>query len=128
MEYIRNYIDLKKLKDSAGLNVEADLPDVPSHLRIAPLLFIPFVENAFKHSNIEDLDKSWIRIRLRAEGPRVFFSVENSISGTVYTKDKVGGIGLKNIERQLELLYPQRHSLEMVREDGRFGVYLEIEL
>lgn len=128
VEYIRNYIDLKMLKDSAGLNVEADLGDVPANLKIAPLLFIPFVENAFKHSSIEDLEKGWIRIGLRTEARRVFFSVENSMTETSYTKDKVGGIGLKNIERQLELLYPDRHRLQIVQGEGRFGVFLEIDL
>lgn len=128
VEYIRNYIDLKMLKDSAGLNVETNLQEKYPNLLIAPLLFIPFVENAFKHSQVEDLEKGWIRIGLRTEGRQVFFSVENSVSEAVYTKDRVGGIGLKNVERQLELLYPGRHTLHIEQDDIMFKVELSIEL
>lgn len=128
VEYIRNYIDLKMLKDSAGLNVETNLQEQYPNLMIAPLLFIPFVENAFKHSQVEDLAKGWIRIGLCTEGQQVFFTAENSVSGSSYTKDRVGGIGLKNVERQLELLYPGRHSLHIEQDDKAFKVTLSIEL
>lgn len=128
VEYIRNYIDLKMLKDSAGLNVATDLQEQYPNLMIAPLLFIPFVENAFKHSQVEDLEKGWIRIGLRTDGRQVFFSVENSVSEAAYTKDRVGGIGLKNVERQLELLYPGRHTLHIEQDDKVFKVELTINL
>lgn len=126
--YIRHYIDLKMLKDSGGLNVEVDMREKYPDLLIAPLLFIPFVENAFKHSKVEDLSEGWIKISLRTEDRIVFFTVENSAPASIHTKDQVGGIGLKNVERQLELLYPGRHKLEIEEGDGRFRVYLEIEL
>ena len=128
VDYIRNYIDLKRLKDSRGLNIEVDLPEQTSDLQIAPLLFIPFVENAFKHSKVEDLEKGWIKIRLITENRKVSLVVENSIPENDYTKDVVGGIGLKNIERQLELTYPDRHELKMQAVDGIFRVALVIEL
>jgi len=127
-EYIQNYIDLKMLKDSAGLNVEADIAKQYPNLQIAPLLFIPFVENAFKHSKVEDLEKGWIKISLQTAERQVTFVVENSTSETSYTKDKVGGIGLKNVERQLQLLYPERHLLEIGEKEEMFKVYLRIDL
>ncbi len=126
-DYIRNYIDLQMLKDSGGLNVEVDLADRYPDLKIAPLLFIPFIENAFKHSKIEDLDKGWIKISLKVKDRRVYLQVENSLLETDYTKDEAGGIGLKNVERQLELLYPERHRLDIKKEKDRFRIDLMID-
>lgn len=128
LEYIRNYIDLKQLKDSKGLNVALDLDDRYPDLMIAPLLFIPFIENAFKHSKIEDLENGWIKIRLALNEKQVHFKVSNSLPEENYTKDARGGIGLMNVRRQLELTYPKRHDLTIKTENNTFEVELRIDL
>jgi LytS/YehU family sensor histidine kinase len=92
------------------------------------MLLIPFVENAFKHSKIEDLANGWIRIDLRTGDDSIEFIVENSLSVHNVAKDAVGGIGLHNVRRQLELLYPGRHSLEIMEKEGVFLVRLRVEL
>ena len=128
IEYLRHFIDLHLLKDSRGLNVEVELDESRPDLKIAPMLFIPFVENAFKHSRIEDLKNGWIKIRLATADHSVTFEVKNSLPKEGFTKDKVGGIGLKNVRRQLELLYPEHHELS-IRENGdAFEVSLKINL
>lgn len=128
IEYLQHYIDLKKLKDSNGLNVKVNLDTSQPELQIAPLLFAPFVENAFKHSKVEDLQNGWIEIELKTTLDSVQFEVRNSCPAKSYTKDRVGGIGLKNVERQLQLLYPNQHDLQIEDSADQFSVYLKISL
>ena len=92
------------------------------------MLFIPFIENAFKHSHVDDLKKGWIRIRLQTEGQDILFEVENSLPEKAFTKDQTGGIGLENVKRQLELIYPGQHELSLEVKDDRFSVVLKIQL
>lgn len=126
IEYLRHYIDLNLLKDSRGLNVEVDLDESRPRLSIAPMLLIPFVENAFKHSKVEDLSKGWIKIRLTTGDDHIFFQVQNSVPDNHYTKDQAGGIGLQNVRRQLELVYPDRHELQIEAGPEVFSVELRI--
>ncbi len=129
IDYIQNYIDLMLLKDSKGLNVETDIEKDPPNLMIAPLLLIPFIENAFKHSKIEDIEKNWIKIKLNIEGSTLLFETINSLPEEHFVKDKVGGIGLKNVKRRLEILYPEKHQLIIDSSDKQvFKVNLKIEL
>lgn len=108
--YLKNYLELVQLKDSRGMDVSFNLGERNESMRVVPLLFIPFVENAFKHSQIEDLKNGYINISLHTNGKRLIFTVENSKPLRVYKKDEVGGIGLKNIQQRLELLYPEFKS------------------
>lgn len=128
IEYLHHFIDLHLLKDSRGLNVRVGLDESRPDLKIAPMLFIPFIENAFKHSRIEDIEHGWIDIRLETFDRSVVFEVKNSLPKQVFTKDKVGGIGLENVKRQLELLYPGRHELRIEQKKDVFEVYLKVEL
>jgi len=126
--YLENYIALKLLKDSRGMKVTVALEQDRGEQIIAPMLLIPFVENAFKHSNIEDLEKGWIKIDLKTIDKKLIFKVENSFAATSSTKDEVGGIGLVNVNRQLDLLYPNKHQLDINSKDGVYSVHLEINL
>lgn len=128
IEYLRHFIDLNRLKDSRGLNVKVQLDESRPQLLIAPLLLVPFVENAFKHSKIEDRDKGWIAISLATGDDHIVFEVENSLPDGTHTKDDVGGIGLHNVRRQLELLYPDRHVLDIRSDSDRFRVHLYLNL
>jgi sensor histidine kinase YesM len=128
IKYIRDFIDLNKLKDSRGLNVAVNLDESRPGLMIAPLLFVPFIENAFKHSKIEDLENGWIKIDLKTTDERIQFSVQNSIPEKVFSKDEIGGIGLKNVRRQLELIYPEKHELIVNFGENQFDISLNIEI
>ena len=127
INYIENYIELKRLKDSRGLNVELQLDVSVPEVLIEPLLFIPFVENAFKHSKIEDLRKGYVKIELKVEPDVLVFTVKNSVPENTYTKDKVGGVGLTNIQKRLDLLYPDElHQLEINQETDHFETKLKL--
>lgn len=126
LTYIKNYIDLKRLKDSTGLNISLNLEEGPAHYQIAPMILIPFIENAFKHSNVENLESGWIKIDLKFERQTLIFIVENTQPETNFTKDLQGGIGLKNVKRQLELLYPGKYTLEITNNLKKFLIVLRI--
>ncbi len=128
IEYLENYINLASLKDSRGLNIDVDLDKSLPGLKVAPLLFIPFVENAFKHSKIEDLKNGFINISLKTSNKQIEFIIENSIPNAAFTKDKIGGIGLPNTKQRLDLLYPNKHLLSISDNEKVYSVYLKLDL
>lgn len=128
IDYLENYISLASLKDSRGLNIKVDLEKSQPGLKVAPLLFIPFVENAFKHSIIEDLKNGFINISLKTNNEHLEFYIENSIPNAVFKKDKIGGIGLPNTIQRLELLYPNKHELNISDNGKVYSVYLKLDL
>lgn len=126
VEYLNNYIELAQLKDSRGMDVSFDLGAWNENLKVSPLLFIPFVENAFKHSQIEDLKNGYIHISLNTFGEKLIFKVDNSKPQNEYNKDRIGGIGLRNIQQRLKLLYPEKHQLHIKETETAFKVHLEL--
>ena len=99
--------------------------DVDS-IRLPPLLFIPFVENAVKHS-FDSEHPSSVHLSFKVEENRLEFRCENS-TPAVAVSNKVGGIGLANIQRRLGLLYPDRYELEQIENENRYIVILCITL
>lgn len=128
IEYIKNYISFQTLKSERHENLELNLENVDLSLRIEPMLFIPFIENSFKHSKIEDLENSYINLNLKSDKTLLEFEITNSIPETVSPKDKTSGIGLENVKRRLELLYPNKHELLINKSDNSFNVLLKVEL
>jgi len=128
ISYIQSYIELQMLKDEEGLNVKYTFEPVNPQLKITPMLLISFVENSFKHSNIEDTENSWIEIKLASKDNRLKFSVRNSIPEQQSTKDKSGGIGLENVKKRLNLLYPDKHYLNITTVKNLYSVTLMLEL
>jgi len=127
IEYLQSFIELQKLRLRHKDYIELLIEGNADGRYIAPMLLIPFVENAFKHG-----DKSGTRpgiwIRLTIESNRIVFEVKNRIRKINNASiDKIGGIGLNNIRRRLELLYPQKHSLEIIPEDTMFSIKLILE-
>ena len=96
--------------------------------KIAPLLLITFVENAFKHGAKGSTGKAFIKIKLTADRNTINFRVENNI-GVVdkAANDDPGGVGLDNVKRRLELIYPQRHQLRIDNNDQIFSVNLQLQ-
>ena len=128
IDYLENYISLASLKDSRGLNIRVEIDKSQPGLKVAPLLFIPFVENAFKHSKIEDLKNGFIKIFLKTSSEQIEFSVENSIPSVPFKKDKLGGIGLTNTKKRLDLLYPYKHLLNISDSGKVYSVILKLDL
>ncbi len=123
--YLKNYIALQKLRLPADADVKFEVYGNLSDYIVAPLLFIPFVENAFKHG--AGIDNIMIHVKLSAENNEIFFSVVNKYSDNI-RKDKASGIGLKNVEKRLSLLYPEHYILEISNNEGLYKVLLKINL
>lgn len=124
--YIRHFISLNLLKDSRGLNVNFECGEIPEYLEIAPMLLIPLVENAFKHSKFEDKANGWININLQIKEEALHLYVQNSLPDKSHSTDNTGGIGLANVRRQLELIYPDQFQLIIDEQDHIFSVELII--
>jgi LytS/YehU family sensor histidine kinase len=127
-EYIDNYIDVQLLKFEKEVNITRVSQIDSGSTIIAPMLLLPFVENAFKHSNLEADETALIEISLTLTGNQLVFNVKNSLPGINIINDSVGGIGLENVKRRLKYIYPKNHSLEIIRESGLFSVALKITL
>ena len=122
--YINNFIALYKLKDNEIKNIQFDYSNVNTHLKIAPMLLIPFVENAFKHGDIEN--NGHINIKLLTYKNMIEFNCKNSFVPKKNI-DKTGGIGISNVTRRLELLYPNKHKLNIDKNHNDYNVLLKIE-
>ncbi|MFT5823042.1 MAG: two-component system LytT family sensor kinase [Crocinitomix sp.] len=127
ISFIRNYINLQQLKTNGGQNISIEFNEVDVNVSIAPLLLIPFIENSFKHSKVEDLDHGWVKIRLTVKKSLIEFNISNSIPKQSIVKDKHGGIGLENVGKRLQLIYPKKHNLYINETKDRFIVNLIIE-
>lgn len=131
IEYLNNYITLQKLRtrSSPNIDIQIEIEDHTGVLQIAPMLLIPFVENAFKHG-ISLKETSYIRLSLATREKTLFFDISNSLhprSSNDPEKDN-NGIGLNNVKQRLMLMYAGRHELS-IRESGKeFFVHLTIQL
>lgn len=130
IEYLKNYIALQKLRtqSSPDILIEDNIDEARCNRNIAPMLLIPFVENAFKHG-ISLKEKSWINIKLECAETIISFEVRNSIHKRFEAdteKDK-SGIGLKNVAERLKLLYPAKHELNVSEDKNEFIVRLIIK-
>ncbi|MBN2072167.1 MAG: histidine kinase [Candidatus Krumholzibacteriota bacterium] len=124
---MENYIELEKLRYGTRLNIDFRVDGKDDRIEIAPLLLLPLVENAFKHGTSHDPKDPWMRIRLDIDENRIEFLVENGKSGN--GKGENGqhqGIGLENVQRRLELLYPKKHDFELSDLDESFSVKVSI--
>ena len=115
IEYLHNYLALYRLRFPDSFHVDFRVTGEPAGRRVAPLVLIPFVENAIKHGVLDDPENP-VHIRLTIEGEKLFFEVQNQRSDD--QKDATTGIGLPNLRRRLELLYPERHTLHVGAADG----------
>jgi LytS/YehU family sensor histidine kinase len=98
---------------------------VTSDLQIAPLLFIPFVENAFKYG-VSTKEDTTIDIQVSATQQQILFEAKNTIATNISTHLDSTGIGINNAKRRLELLYPGRYQLHLSNEDNTYQVSLKI--
>jgi len=109
--YIENYINLFSLKSSKKYPITLDLQIENPNVSIAPMLLIPFVENAFKHSNIDKITGTFIKILIVSNTNEISFKIENTKPEHPINKDEVGGIGIINVKKRLSILYPETHTL-----------------
>lgn len=128
LAYLRNYVELQNIRFGDDVDIQLNVEGPVGAQRIEPMLLIPFVENAFKHG-VGLIEQPLIDIFLKIEDKTLYFEVLNKIAPeSAEDKDPASGIGLKNVKRRLELLYPGKHSLDINSEQGRFSVKLALQL
>src|SRR5688572_5507236 len=129
MTVLDNYIALQKIRSDSKLNFEIKRSGEINGQQIAPLLLITFLENAFKHGAKGSSEKSFIFLNTIIEKNKLIFSIENNKGYVDEIKTgEYNGLGLENVQRQLELLYPGKHSLKISNEQDSFKVQLQLNL
>lgn len=126
LEYISKYIDLQRIRSSASGFVKLEVIGDPGNLQIAPMLFIPFIENAFKHSTNKKQENA-INIIIRIIGEEIYFSCNNVLDKIPGLEKTKGGAGLDIIKNRLTLIYPD-HILHMEKTESQYIVSLSIKL
>lgn len=127
LEYLQSYIDLQTQRFRKALQVNYTVGTIDGQYLLEPMLLIPFVENAFKHSATGQPGAS-VDIELRAEKSMLHLEVRNQYRPGSGEKDKSSGIGLQNVRRRLSLLYPDEHALLITEDKGWFIISLTIKL
>ncbi|MFN3405335.1 MAG: sensor histidine kinase [Cytophagaceae bacterium] len=126
VKYLQNYIELQKMRIKKEVNIHLNISGDIEKENIAPMLLIPFIENAFKHGVLSS-DKTYISTEIKLEGKILLVYIENNCTENTQ-KDYASGIGLTNVKRRLELLYPEKHWLKVERSESKFIVKLKINL
>jgi two-component system LytT family sensor kinase len=127
--YLDNYIELERLRKGTAIDVRYAVSERACNFQIAPLLIIPFVENAFKYVSSYPDRPNFVRIDLDCQDDLFELKVENSMDDDIpLPKDRSwGGIGLENVKRRLELIYNSRHALCISAKDNVYSVLLTIK-
>lgn len=143
LEYVYNYIELEKIRFGNRLDVSVNVFNSPEGFSISPMLLLPLVENCFKHGVNSDTGSCWIRIDLSVQKDWLIVKIENSYAGNqplnghnghhnghvngTWRNGNSSGIGLENVKRRLEILYPGRHEFSSMCENHSYLVVLKIK-
>lgn len=127
LEYLNNFIEIQRMRldESQDIKIEVNIQDADREIFVAPMLLNPFVENAFKHG-ISFREASWIYITLTHDAQHLYFKVHNSLhpKSEEGLNDHSHSIGLENVKKRLELIYPNRHTLEIQKTHQDYFVSL----
>ena len=127
IEYIENFISFQRMKSPNGQNIVFEYNDVDANKLIAPMLFIPFIENSFKYSKIEEDENAYVHIRMDSNQQNVNFEIRNSIPESVQIKPGAG-MGIENVKQRLDIIYTGNYTLEISEENHEYCVNLGINL
>lgn len=128
IEYMLNYISLEKLRLNGQIPIKFEVVGNPENVRITPLIFITFLENAFKHGVNNSNPGAWVNISIHLRGSECIYTVENSKTSDSKEIMEKSGIGLQNVKRRLELSYPNQYTLETSDTADRYVVKLNLTL
>jgi two-component system LytT family sensor kinase len=131
--YIENYLDLERTRFSDKVTINYHLEGNPGEYLIAPLLLVSFVENAFKHGTAKSKHASYVDLSIVLNYNTLYFKIKNNVPQNSRPQnrvrnEKVGGFGLSNTSKRLQLLYPGRHKLSIRQTESEFSVDLELIL
>ena len=126
IKFLEDYLVLEKIRLPANADIRFDVYGLEKDIFVAPLLFIPLVENAFKHGLQSISENNFAHFTLSVQGNDLFFEAKNSIDKNL---QKVkSGTGIENLRRRLKLMYPEKHLLEVELNQGIFKVILQISI
>jgi LytS/YehU family sensor histidine kinase len=125
IEFTKNYIQLQQMRLTDKVTVEFNADGITDELQITPLLFIPFVENAFKYG-VSTKETSSITINIHATPTSILFEANNTVVTNISTHLDSTGIGINNVKRRLALLYPNKHQLNISNKENTYKVSLHI--
>ena len=129
IELLQNYISLEQLRYGDRLDISVSVNGNVGEYQIAPLLLLPFLENAFKHGTSRQLDQCWISLNLSVEESKMKFKLVNSYdTHSKEVKIRSGGIGLQNVVKRLQLLYKDNYEFEILKMEEVFVVDLNVTL
>jgi LytS/YehU family sensor histidine kinase len=127
LKHIEDYIDLVRLRTSGADYLIYNLTGQPEQLQIAPMLFLPLIENAYKHSSTRE-GENIIGITIKIEGSSLLFAISNEYDSYRKPVQAEGGLGLNIVKRRLGLIYKDRHTLTITKDNKRFKVELNLNL
>ncbi len=126
---LKEYVNLEYINYGERLDLMIDVTGDVNGMKIAPLIMLPFVENSFKHGVSNDAEFPFINIEINVEGTMFHFGVQNSYDPNNKKEESNSqGIGLYNVKRRLELLYPEKYQLEIKKDNRVFQINLDIDL
>ena len=125
---MNDFIALEKSRFEDRLDIHVALPKQIDEIMIPPLIFVPFVENAFKHSLRNETNIANVFIKLSISQNQIVFNVKNSKPKDSYSSDNKHGLGLNNIKKRLEILYKDKYNLETVDKDSEYIINLILQL
>lgn len=131
INYLKNYLELEKIRLGQNFDINFEVHGEVGNLEIAPLMFIPFIENSFKHGMNNLIADGFVRINLYIKESEITMQIDNNSGDDILTKENKnnsGGIGLINIKRRLNLLYPNKHHLDIQQTENTYTVKLNIQL
>ncbi|MEE9439014.1 MAG: histidine kinase [Saprospiraceae bacterium] len=130
VSYIESYLELEKIRQGKNMDINFITEGEMKNQKIAPLMFIPFIENSFKHGINNQITDGYVNILLEINDQELKMTIENS-KATILPKStnkKSGGIGLVNVKRRLKLLYPERYKLTFDEDQTTYTVNLRLDL
>ncbi len=130
VNYLKNYLDLEKLRQGDDVDIKFNIIGQIGEQLIAPLMFIPFIENSFKHGLNNEISKGYVHLNLEVQNEKIQLHIENSKapSHPVQQHKRSGGIGLVNVRRRLELIYPDQYNLKIEDNPTNYAIHLDIDL
>ena len=128
IEYMQNYVSLERLRLNNQIPIQFNVHGDATGIKIAPLILITFLENAFKHGVSGDNKKAWVNLTIELAGKNCIYTVENSKINALTSEQGKSGIGLQNVKRRLELTYGEGYDLEVKDLPDRYYVQLKLLL
>lgn len=125
---LENFVELARSRYKDRLDINLSIQGVYAHQKVAPLIFLPFLENSFKYGVSEMLEHAWITIDIVVDNDLLKFKLANGKPAGMAEQAISTGTGLRNVKKRLQMLYPNGHELRIIEDDDAFIVTLTVQL